>query len=223
MKSTNLCYSWQRVKALWHIQCSQIHSRWVNLLISRLEEDPLNWLIDLISLLVGSLKPIPLLVKVCRRIWWFPKMMVPNNHGFSYWNDHFGVFWGYHHLRKHPYVAVMSSSFQTHKTATAVASSRRPSGRRSSRSAETSSEALAAFAEHQTGERLESRCFSWCVVGNDTLGTYQKYQNNPSNQRIPFNWGNFFQFHQEELLQGRLKKMLGDKQNASWHVVFYFS
>ena len=20
-------------------------------------------------------------------------------------NDHFGVFWGYHHLRKHPYIA----------------------------------------------------------------------------------------------------------------------
>ena len=34
-----------------------------------------------------------------------PKMVgFPNNHGFSYTqNDHFGVFWGYHHLRKHPY------------------------------------------------------------------------------------------------------------------------
>ena len=32
-----------------------------------------------------------------------PKMMVPKNHWFSYSNDHFGVFWGYHpHLRKHP-------------------------------------------------------------------------------------------------------------------------
>ena len=28
----------------------------------------------------------------------------PNNHGvFLLKNDHFGVFWGYHHLRKHPY------------------------------------------------------------------------------------------------------------------------
>ena len=30
-------------------------------------------------------------------------MVVPNNHRFSYKNDHFGVFWGYHHFRKHPY------------------------------------------------------------------------------------------------------------------------
>ena len=26
-------------------------------------------------------------------------MVVPNNHGFPTKNDHFGVFWGYHHLR----------------------------------------------------------------------------------------------------------------------------
>ena len=33
-----------------------------------------------------------------------PKMVgFPNNHGvFPTKNDHFGVFWGYHHLRKHP-------------------------------------------------------------------------------------------------------------------------
>ena len=30
-------------------------------------------------------------------------MVVPNNHGFPPKNDHFGVFWGYHHLRKHPF------------------------------------------------------------------------------------------------------------------------
>ena len=29
-------------------------------------------------------------------------MVVPNNHGFSHKNDRFGVFGGYHHLRKHP-------------------------------------------------------------------------------------------------------------------------
>ena len=34
--------------------------------------------------------------------WGFPKMVVPNNHGFSHKNDNFGVFGGYHHLRKHP-------------------------------------------------------------------------------------------------------------------------
>ena len=40
----------------------------------------------------------------CVDILGFPKMAVPNNHGFSYTkNDHFGVFWGYHHFRKHPY------------------------------------------------------------------------------------------------------------------------
>ena len=37
-------------------------------------------------------------------IWGFPKMVVPNNHGFPTKNGHFGVFWGYHHLRKHPYI-----------------------------------------------------------------------------------------------------------------------
>ena len=37
-------------------------------------------------------------------IWGFPKMVVPNNHGFSYKKWSFwGVLWGYHHLRKHPY------------------------------------------------------------------------------------------------------------------------
>ena len=36
-------------------------------------------------------------------IWGFPKMVVPNNQGFPTKNDHFGVFGGYHHLRKHPY------------------------------------------------------------------------------------------------------------------------
>ena len=29
---------------------------------------------------------------------WYPKTM-----GFPGKNDHFGVFWGYHHLRKHPH------------------------------------------------------------------------------------------------------------------------
>ena len=36
--------------------------------------------------------------------WGFPKMEVPNNKGFPTKNDHFGVFWGYHHSRKHPNV-----------------------------------------------------------------------------------------------------------------------
>ena len=31
--------------------------------------------------------------------WWYPTTM-----GFPTKNDHFGVFLGYHHLRKHPYV-----------------------------------------------------------------------------------------------------------------------
>ena len=30
--------------------------------------------------------------------WWYPTTM-----GFPTKNDHFGVFWGHHHLRKHPY------------------------------------------------------------------------------------------------------------------------
>ena len=30
--------------------------------------------------------------------WWYPTTM-----GFPTKDDHFGVFWGYHHLRKHPY------------------------------------------------------------------------------------------------------------------------
>ena len=31
-------------------------------------------------------------------IWMFPKMVVPNNHGFPTKNDHFGVFCGWYHL-----------------------------------------------------------------------------------------------------------------------------
>ena len=33
------------------------------------------------------------------RKWWCPTTM-----GFPTKNDHFGVFWGYHHLSKHPYI-----------------------------------------------------------------------------------------------------------------------
>ena len=50
-----------------------------------------------------------LLYKWCKTwpqsyIWVFPKMVVPNNHGFPTRNDHFGVFWEYHHLRKHSFL-----------------------------------------------------------------------------------------------------------------------
>ena len=36
--------------------------------------------------------------------WWYPTTM-----GFPTKNDHFGVFWGYHHLRKHPYIYIYMS------------------------------------------------------------------------------------------------------------------
>ena len=32
--------------------------------------------------------------------WWYPTTI-----GFPTKNDHFGVFWGYHHFRKHPSIA----------------------------------------------------------------------------------------------------------------------
>ena len=35
-------------------------------------------------------------------IWGVPKMVYPATIGFPTKNDHFGLFWGYHHLRKHP-------------------------------------------------------------------------------------------------------------------------
>ena len=42
--------------------------------------------------------------------WGVPKMLVPNNHGFSYWKWSFwGVKWGYHHLRKQPHIGEDSS------------------------------------------------------------------------------------------------------------------
>ena len=38
-----------------------------------------------------------------RKIWVFPKMLVPNNHGFSYSKWSFwGVKWGYHHFKETP-------------------------------------------------------------------------------------------------------------------------
>jgi len=45
-------------------------------------------------------------VRVFEKIWGFPKMVgFPNKPmGFPTKNDHFGVFWGYHHFRKPPYV-----------------------------------------------------------------------------------------------------------------------
>ena len=33
----------------------------------------------------------------CFLKWWYPTTI-----GFPTKNDHFGVFWGYHHFRKHP-------------------------------------------------------------------------------------------------------------------------
>ena len=33
--------------------------------------------------------------------WWYPTTI-----GFPTKNDHFGLFWGYHHLRKHPCVYI---------------------------------------------------------------------------------------------------------------------
>ena len=38
-----------------------------------------------------------------RNIWGFLKWWYPTTMGFPTKNDHFGVLWGYHHLRKHPY------------------------------------------------------------------------------------------------------------------------
>ena len=37
----------------------------------------------------------------------FLKCWYPTTMGFPTKNDHFGVFWGYHHLRKHPYVVFL--------------------------------------------------------------------------------------------------------------------
>ena len=37
--------------------------------------------------------------------WWYPTTM-----GFPTKNDHFGVFWGYHNLRKHPYIYIIYDS-----------------------------------------------------------------------------------------------------------------
>ena len=34
----------------------------------------------------------------------FPKWWYPTTMGFPTKNDHFGMFWGYHHLTKHPNV-----------------------------------------------------------------------------------------------------------------------
>ena len=39
--------------------------------------------------------------------WWYPTTM-----GFPTKNDHFGVFWGYHHLRKHPHTHCRKYSLQ---------------------------------------------------------------------------------------------------------------
>ena len=43
-------------------------------------------------------------VKVIYYMGWFLKWWYPTTMGIPTQNDHFGVFWGYHHLRKHAYV-----------------------------------------------------------------------------------------------------------------------
>ena len=40
--------------------------------------------------------------------WW----VSPTTMGFPTKNDHFGVFWGYHHLKKHPYMCLLFVSVQ---------------------------------------------------------------------------------------------------------------
>ena len=66
----------------------------------------------------GSISPVDTvrqfetieLKRTCRGFlkWWYPTTM-----GFPTKNDHFRVFWGYHHLRKHPYqqTSLFSSAF----------------------------------------------------------------------------------------------------------------
>ena len=41
----------------------------------------------------------------------FLKLWYPTTMGFPTKNDHFGVFWGYHHLRKHPYIYIYTQWF----------------------------------------------------------------------------------------------------------------
>ena len=40
--------------------------------------------------------------------WWYPTTI-----GFPTKNDHFGVFWGYHHLREHPYEPLKTNGVST--------------------------------------------------------------------------------------------------------------
>ena len=37
----------------------------------------------------------------CFLKWWYPTTI-----GFPTKNDHLGMFWGYHHLRKHPHIHI---------------------------------------------------------------------------------------------------------------------
>ena len=55
-------------------------------------------------------------------IWGFLKWWYPTTMGFPTKNDHLGVFWGYHHLRKHPYISLIEGkvfsrgSLESHDT-----------------------------------------------------------------------------------------------------------
>ena len=51
------------------------------------------------------------LIVHAHHIWGFPTMVVPNNHDFPTKNDHFEVFWGYHHFRKHPHIVASFAPF----------------------------------------------------------------------------------------------------------------
>ena len=44
----------------------------------------------------------------------FLKCWYPTTMGFPTKNDHFGVFWGYHDLRKHPYVHPIKAVYLCH-------------------------------------------------------------------------------------------------------------
>ena len=54
----------------------------------------------------------------CFLKWWYPKTI-----GFPSKNDHYGVFWVYHHFRKHPYsISITKTDYKIGKEKSTISS-----------------------------------------------------------------------------------------------------
>ena len=109
--------------------------------------------------------------------WW----VSPTTMGFPTKNDHFGVFWGYHHLRKHPYlvipnVAIQFSNYDSRLSSIfwKIAETATHSGG-TSRDNESSTRKILDLGSKETQETTDSPSIFHGLMGIDGSGRWFKH------------------------------------------------